>query len=137
MKKILSNLPTQIRTRQSRLFITKSRQVLDFSKDRNSATLVDNMLHCLTNLSVEKCCPRFTCNFLYFCLCSLPVVLSVGTTWKCLIPSSLLSLSGIYTHEKSPLILFFLRLNSPRSLSVSSLFEDLINFCIHSNLGHP
>lgn len=64
----MSNLPTKIRTRRSKLFITKSRQVLNFSKDRNSATSVDNTLHCMTNLSEEKWFFRFTCNFPYFCL---------------------------------------------------------------------
>lgn len=58
----------------------------------------------------------FTKNILYFSLCFLRFLLSVGTTEKSLNPSSLLP-SAIYTHGQDPLKLLFSRLNSPRGLS--------------------
>lgn len=108
----MSSLPTKIRTRQSKLFITKSRQVLNFSKDRNSAISVDNTLLCMTNPQKKNDSLDLHATshiYVYFCLCSLPVVLSVGMTWKCLITFSLLPLSGIYIHEKELPDSFFLK----------------------------
>lgn len=58
----------------------------------------------------------FTKNFLYFSLCFLCLLFSVGTTEKSLNPSSLLP-SAIYTYGQDLLKLLFSRLNSPRGLS--------------------
>lgn len=57
----------------------------------------------------------FRQNFLYVGLCPLPLVLSLGTSQKSLIPSPSRPPSSVYTHCEDTLSLLFSRLNSPSS----------------------
>lgn len=72
-----------------------SKQVLNSSKDGDSTTSVDSLFQCLPTLTVKKIFLLFKCDFLYFNICLLPLVLSLGTT---LAPPSLLPPLRIYTY---------------------------------------
>lgn len=62
-------------------------------------------------------------------LCSLPLILSLGTSEKILAPSLFLPSRYLYTVMRLPLILLFCRLSSPTCLSLSS-YVRCLNFSI-------
>lgn len=53
------------------------------SKDGDSASSVSSLLWCLISFTVQKCYLMFRGNLLCFSLCSLLLVLSLGTIAKC------------------------------------------------------
>ena len=68
---------------------TMSRWLLNISKDGGSTTSLSNLCQCLVTCTVKKCFPMFGGNLLCFSVCTLPLVLSLGTTEKGLALSSL------------------------------------------------
>ena len=95
-----------------------SSQVLTTSKEEDFTNSLENLFQCLTSLAVNM----FKWNSLYFNLCPLPLVLSLGTSKKSLAPSPLLlALHQVSTHiDKILLSLPFSRLNSSSSLNLTS-----------------
>ena len=61
--------------------------LLSISKDADSTTALDNLCQHLVTLTVRKCFLMFRGHLLCFCLCPLPLVLSLGTNAKSLAPS--------------------------------------------------
>jgi len=85
-----------------------------FSEDGDSTTSLGTIL--ITKL----CYLVFRCIFLYFGLCPLPLVLSVGTTERSLALSSLhFPFKHLQALISFPQSLLFSSLNSPRCLSLS------------------
>jgi len=98
-----------------------SRQLLSISKDGDSTAPLGNLCQSSITLPVERCFPVFRGKLLCFSLCSLPLVLSLGTSEISLAPSSLTSpITYLYTLIISTLGHLIFRLNSLSSLSLSS-----------------
>lgn len=66
-----------------------SRQLSNTSKDADSTTSLSNLCHCSVTLPVQKCLLTLRLNLLCISLCSLSLVLSLGTARKSQAPSSL------------------------------------------------
>ena len=113
--------PCQSRVTYSRLHRTLSRQVLNISREEESTPSLGSLFQCSVTLRGKKFFLMFRRNFLCFSLCSLPLVLSLGTTEKSLAPSSWHPpFRYLEAFIRSSLSLFFFRLNKPSSLSLSS-----------------
>lgn len=100
--------------------------VVNISKDGDSTAFLVNLFYCVTSLTIFFFFLIFFLkwNFLYFNLCSLPVILSLGTTEKSLVPSSLLPTTWcLYTFQRSAPSLLLSRMNRP-SLSASPPVSD-------------
>ena len=65
-----------------------SRRVLNISREGDSTTSLGSLFQCSVTLRGKKFFLMFRQNFLFFSLCPLPLVLSLGTTEKSLAPSS-------------------------------------------------
>ena len=76
------------KTGPSRAVRNLSRQVLNISGEGESTTSLSSLLQCSVILIVKKFFLILRWNFIYFSLCPLPLVLSLGTTEKSLAPSS-------------------------------------------------
>ena len=63
-----------------------SRQVLNISREGNFTTPLGSLFQCSATLTVKKFILMFKWNFLCSSLCSLPLVLLLGTTKKSLAP---------------------------------------------------
>jgi len=111
--------PAQGRLTYSRLLSTVSRQGLNISRGGESTTSLGRLCQLLITLTVIMFFLMFKWNFLHLNLCPWRLVLSLGTTEKA--SSSLLPPHQVFIHVgKIPLSLFFSRLNSPSSLSLSA-----------------
>ena len=94
---------------------------MNIIKNGDSITSVGKLCQCLLTLTVNKCCLIFRQNLLCFCLCPLPLVLSLGTNVKSLARSCLHpSFRYLYTLIRYHPRFLFSRLNNPCSLSLSS-----------------
>lgn len=71
----------------SRLPRSMFRQYLTISKDADSTTSLGNLGQCLVTLTVKRCFWMFRGNHLCFSVCSLPLVLLLGTTGMNVAPS--------------------------------------------------
>ena len=71
-----------------RLHRNLSRQVLNISGEGDSTASLGSLFPCSITLRRKKFFLMFRRNFLCFSLCPLPLVLSLGTTEKSLVPSS-------------------------------------------------
>jgi len=75
-----------------------SSEVLSNSKDEGSSASLGHLFHCSITCPVKKFSYMFKWNLLYFSLCPLPLVLSLGTTEKSLSLSSLPLPHQVFTH---------------------------------------
>ena len=80
--------PCWSRVTYSRLHKTLSKQVLNTSRVGDSANSLGSLFQCSVTLRVKKFFLMFRRNFIFFSLCPLSLVLSLGTTEKSLAPSS-------------------------------------------------
>lgn len=87
----------------------------------SSQPLSENPYQCSVTLMVNKHFLMFRRDNLPFSWCSLPIVLSLGTTETCLTPCSLHpSFRHLRTLMRSPSKILFSRLKYPSFLSLSS-----------------
>ena len=97
-----------------------SNQVLSISKAGDTTTSLGNLCQCSTAFTVKKFIIHSS--FVYFGLCPLPLVLSLGTTKDSPVLSSSLHHQVFMHTDKTPLSLLSCGLSSPSSLSLS-LYE--------------
>lgn len=109
----LLNLPVSIRDTQRRL-------PRNHVQGEDSITSLGNLCQCFAICTAEKCCLMFIGNLLCSSLCSLPLVLALGTHHSAEPGSVLFAFSlQTFTHiSKIPLNLLFC---SPSSHSLSSM----------------
>ena len=79
--------PCLSRVTYSRLHRTLSRRGLNISREGDSTASLGSLFQGSVTLRGQKFLLMFRRNFLCFSLCLLPLVLSLGTTEKCLAPS--------------------------------------------------
>jgi len=82
---IIQSSPRLKQVPYSRFHRKVSGQVLSISVEGNSITSLGSLFHCSVTLTVKKFFLIFIWSFLYSSLCSLPYVLSLGTTEKSLV----------------------------------------------------
>lgn len=110
---------------------TVSRCLLTIFNNRDSTTSQGNLCHCWLTLTVKKCFLMFRWTTLCFHLCSLPLVLSWGTTEKnlalfCLHPP----FRYFQTSITASLSLHFFRLNF--HLSQTFLKGEVLHSLYHT-----
>lgn len=99
--------PSSGQAQPEQVFLATSSQVLGFS-----TTFPDNLVQCLTTLTIEKVSPLFKWYFLCLFLCPLPLVLPLGITEPSFHP---VPIRYLYMFIRLPKRLLFSRLNSPGS----------------------
>ena len=85
---LLVHPPYQSRVTYSRLHRTSSRQVLNISREGDSAAPLGSLFQCSVTLKGKNFFLVFIWNFLCCSLCRLPLVLLLGTTENSLAPLS-------------------------------------------------
>lgn len=117
---------------EDRLFTTMLSKVFNISRDGDSIAFLGNLCQCTVTLTVKKYFLMFRGNPLCFSLCSVLLVLSLGTTEKSLtdsLPFSSCLQGYIHITKIPPPSLLFTRLNEDSHFCFSSW--EMLQFFNH------